>query len=376
MTRDLVLIWHVHQPFFVPDDEVLEQVQRSYEPLLAVHEASPSRPLALNVCGGLLRRLARLAPGWVARLRAAVEAGHVEPLGSGMFHPMLPMLPVPRARAQILADADTKEELLGVRPRGFWPTDLGWSHHLVPLVAEAGVAWVAVDSSAKVQAAALPAWEERHVMGHRVLAPEIAPLVGPSELGEIHALQFGEATVAALLRHHALSWDLIEQQRGAIRDAAAREAWLDAVEAHFDAGADLLVLGDDGERVDPQTLLGYQATLEGLEARGVRFVRGEDAVAGRAPRPIYLPASTAQVDFAPWETCADDRVCLRRLEAVQARLIAAERRHGREAVAPLSDRLLELEDAALTFWKFLRRTREPFLVGLAELDAALDALPA
>lgn len=374
MRRELVLAWHLHQPFFVPDEEVREQVARSYEPLLALHEGRDDAPLSLNVCGGLLVRLAALAPDWVARLREAIAVGRVELLGSGMWHPMLPLLPIERARAQIEADARAKEELLGVRPRGFWPTDLGWAHHLVPLVADAGIEWVTVDSSAKVAAASLPAWDEGRVMGQRVLRPELAPLVGPTELAEVHQLELGDARVRAMLRHHGLSWDFVDQQRGVLRHPERLEAWLEAIDAHYEAGADLLVIGDDGERVDPQTLTSYRDALDALIDRGVVLRRGSDAARARSARPIYLPASTFQVDFAPWMTTPDDLVCRRRLEHVQARLAEVTRRRGADATADQSARLLEVEDSAFTFWRYLRRTREPFLVRLTEIEAALDAL--
>ena len=373
MSRELVLAWHVHQPFFVPDEEVLEQIERSYAPLLALHEELEV-PFSLNVCGALLERLERLAPAWVERLRGLIERGLVEPLGSGKCHPMLPLLPLARARAQIVADAAIKERVLGVTPAGFWPTDLGWSHALVPLVADAGVRWVAVDSSAKVAAAALPAWDEAKVAGHRVLRPELAPLVGPSELGEVHRLAHGDTHVDALLRHHALSWDLVDQQAGVLREPDALGPWLESVDAHYASGASLLLVGDDGERVDPQTLPSYRATLEALREREIVFTSGAAALEARTPREIYLPASTFQVDFGPWLTTPDDLVCRRRLEEVQARFLAAERRLGSDAVAHLAGEMLDVEDSAFTFWKYLRRTREPFLVKLAAIEASLDAL--
>ena len=144
--RSVVLAWHVHQPFFVPDQEVLSWVAESYRPLLALHRERQI-PFCLNVSGGLLRRLAELAPDFVAELAQAAENGDVELLGSGMYHPLLPLLPAERARAQIEGDLRAKRELLGRTPVGFWPADLGFAHWLVEPLAREGVSHVAYEAS-------------------------------------------------------------------------------------------------------------------------------------------------------------------------------------------------------------------------------------
>ena len=379
MTRDVALVWHVHQPFFVPDAEVEAQHLESYAPLLALHRQLDV-PFTLNVCGGLLDRLATLAPEWVEATHADAEAGRLELVASGKFHPMLPLLPHERAERQIEADLESKRASLGARPRGFWPTDLGWAHWLVPLLAERGLEWVAVDSAAAVEGSVRPTWREDVTRGHRVLAPELSPLVAAQELGQVHRLRFGDHTLHALLRHHALSWDLVDAQTGVLHRPDRLPAFRAAVAAHFDSGADLLVLGDDGERVRPRTLSSYRACLEALREDGVRFVRGSDAVdarrAGASER--YLPAGTSLVDFSAWTTTPDDHVCLAQLRAVQDRWVrlfqsATASGHTRrlEALAAIDAELLPCEDAALTFWKYLRRTREPFLVRLHALREAL-----
>lgn len=376
MRRELVLAWHVHQPFFVPDEELREQIERSYRPLLALHRELDV-PFCLNVTGALLERMALLSPDVIELLREEIAIGRVEPLASGKCHPLLPLLPNGRARAQVQADAAIKERVLGVRPRGFWPADLGWCHSLVDVVAEAGVRWITADSSAKVAAAALPAWSPAVTSGHRVLAPDLAPLVSSAELGEVHRLELCDRSVCALLRHHELSWDLVDLQDGVLHRPDRLEPFVESVFAHYDAGADLLMLGDDGERVHPQTLASYRRVLEALRERDVAFVTGAEALASREARatPIYLPASTFLVDFAAWRTTPDDLVCWRQLEEVE-RLFEEVARAAPDApeLAALNDTLLECEDSAFTFWKYLRRTREPFHARLAELRARLRAL--
>ena len=75
----------------------------------------------------------------------------------------------------------------------------------------------------------------------------------------------------------------------------------------------------------------------------------------------------------------DDHACHGQLRAVQDRFVRLERQATARgdaaavaALAALDLELLECEDAALTFWKYLRRTREPFLVRLHAMRAQLD----
>ena len=378
--KSLALIWHIHQPAFVPDSEVLEQVEASYRPLLAAHEER-ALPLSLNVCGGLLDRLLKLAPDFVETLRRGRRAGWLEPLASGLWHPMLPLLPIDRARRQIEDDVFTKEEVFGVAPKGFWPTDLGWAPHLAVLLAAEGIEWVAVNSSSFVEGSVLPSWREERRGGHRVLAPELAPLVSARELGRAARVRVGEASVLALPRHHALSWDLVDREAGALHHPEALPALHAAIGAHFDSGAELLVIGDDGERVRPETLRNYHAFLDGLPG-DVALTTGGALAARQAGAPErYLPAGTALVDFSAWEASPDDRVCRQLLAEVQARFAEAERRLGAsdesgpgDELSAIDVDLLECEDAAFTFWKYLRRTREPYLAKLYAIRAALDAL--
>ena len=373
--RSVVLAWHVHQPFFVPDQEVLSWVAESYRPLLALHRERQI-PFCLNVSGGLLRRLAELAPDFVAELAQAAENGDVELLGSGMYHPLLPLLPAERARAQIEGDLRAKRELLGRTPVGFWPADLGFAHWLVEPLAREGVSWTIVDGSALLASAALPAWETAVRDGQRVLAARPRPLVFETELGRVARAHLGSRSLDVLFRHHELSFELVDFENGVLTRPEHLQRVMDRVEAYFDAGARLLVLGDDGERVNVRTLNAYARVLDELQGRGASFETGTNAVA-RAERVdgSYLPTSTFLVDFEAWESAPDDRVCFRLLEEVQrsleqTRLLA----RGNTSLDDIAERLLELEDSGFYFWKFVRRTREPFIQRLSQIAEELRSI--
>lgn len=244
-----------------------------------------------------------------------------------------------------------------------------------PLARE-GVSWTIVDGSALLASAALPAWETAVRDGQRVLAARPRPLVFETELGRVARAHLGSRSLDVLFRHHELSFELVDFENGVLTRPEHLQRVMDRVEAYFDAGARLLVLGDDGERVNVRTLNAYARVLDELQGRGASFETGTNAVA-RAERVdgSYLPTSTFLVDFEAWESAPDDRVCFRLLEEVQrsleqTRLLA----RGNTSLDDIAERLLELEDSGFYFWKFVRRTREPFIQRLSQIAEELRSI--
>jgi predicted glycosyl hydrolase (DUF1957 family) len=378
--KRLALVWHIHQPFFVPDEEVLEQLADSYRPLLSVHREH-GVPLTLNVTGALLERLERLAPDFVGEL----DDGLVEVVASGMFHPLLPLLPSERAAAQLDADIATKARLLKRCPAGFWPTDLAFAHSLVPELAARGIRWVIVDGAAKVASATLPGWQRVERQGQPVLEPRQRPLIHEREWASIDRAVLDDSSLFVAYRHPRLSADLVDLELGALSNVEGIPGFADQVEAYFESGAPRLLLGEDGERIASSTLPAYRALLRELDERGIEMSLASALVdeGASSAREIYLPASTFLVDFSAWQSTPDDQVCWRLLGEVQGKLAEIRRLarvQGDAAAAQTLDEigreLLPLEDAGFVFWKYLRRTREPFLSGLRRLDGRLDQVVA
>ena len=98
--------------------------------------------------------------------RRLVEEGVIEVTTSPFYHPILPLLvdmedaweglpgtPLPPSRTDLTEDAAehlrravaNHERIFGVRPRGLWPSEGSVSPGMLPLVAEAGIEWLATD---------------------------------------------------------------------------------------------------------------------------------------------------------------------------------------------------------------------------------------
>ena len=94
-------------------------------------------------------------PGIVDRYRRFVdfpavlasyrEAGNIEPIGMGYYHPIFPLIPREDWEDQLRAGRQVIAEVFGREPRGFWPPEMAFDMEMVPAVAAAGYEYIVVD---------------------------------------------------------------------------------------------------------------------------------------------------------------------------------------------------------------------------------------
>jgi alpha-amylase len=267
----LVLIVHDHQPVGNFDAVFRQAYDDAYAPFLEFLERHADVRLALHTSGPLLQWLALHQGGYLARLRALVERGQVEPWGGAMYEPILPSIPEHDRQGQIAAMADRLASLFGRRPRGLWLAERVWEPGLASSLAAAGVEYTAVDDAHFVAAG----FERQALWGcFQTEDQGLALRVFPIHRELRYLVPFGEPEeVIALLRRAA--------EGGAGRIA---------------------VLGDDGEKfgVWPGTRKRcYEERWlerfgEALAANPWIAVRTPaDAVASHAPLGLaYLPSAS------------------------------------------------------------------------------------
>lgn len=366
MTTEVVLAWHIHQPEFVPDEELREQCRESYRNVLRVHREHDA-PFCLNVTGSLLERLGTVAPDLRQSMVSLADDGLLEPLASGYNHPLIPILPYESAREHVARDVAAKERVFGARPAGFWPTDLGWVHWMVPLLREFDVEWSVVDSTALTEGNALSAWEGTEESGHAVLDPQVEATTARRELHVPYQTAFDGDRLGVLLRDHQRSVELFGSDLGGSGTGALydEDALVGFVEAIVETPGDLVCLGEDGERLNPQTIRLYAALLDRLTSRDdVRLRTGTAALSDAdVGRRRFFPASTFQHDLRAWDETMDDRSYRSFLSDVQRRVAALERHTGgtESPATPhlerARDALLRAEDSGVVFWHYAERTR-------------------
>jgi len=136
---------HFYQPPTQTDAILRKVADESYRPLLKVLHESPTARIAVNIQGVLTDLL--LEHGLrdvVDSLRSLAEKGQVEFVGSGKFHPILPLIPDPERRRSILENAITNSAAFNSawRPRGFFPPEMCFSPEIVPGIRETGHEWL------------------------------------------------------------------------------------------------------------------------------------------------------------------------------------------------------------------------------------------
>ncbi|MGC4082060.1 MAG: glycoside hydrolase family 57 protein [Vicinamibacterales bacterium] len=210
--------------------------------------------------------------------RRAARSGHVELSTSPFYHPILPLLcdtdifkhthptsrPLRRrftrpedALAQLQEAVAYHERLFGQRPVGVWPSEGSVSDAVIPLIAKAGLRWMATDE--QILANTLGITFNRDGRGfvdqaHRLYRPYIVAA--------------GGAEVACGFRDHALS-DLIGFVYAGWNSEAAAE---DFVARLVDAGRDAAAR-DNGVEPTIFVILDGENAWEHFEGGGRPFLR-------------------------------------------------------------------------------------------------------
>ncbi|EQD80235.1 glycoside hydrolase, family 57, partial [mine drainage metagenome] len=114
---------------------------------------------------GVMSLQLEVLKGLIPSYRTLAENGQIEIATSPYYHPILPLLisssigsrPRPGitlpeefswpndAKEQVFMALDRHESLLGIRPRGMWPSEGSVCPELMDILAEAGLDWTATD---------------------------------------------------------------------------------------------------------------------------------------------------------------------------------------------------------------------------------------
>jgi 4-alpha-glucanotransferase len=143
----LTLIIHDHQPVGNFDGVIARACGDAYEPFLSFLERHPRFRLALHTSGPLLEWLARERRDMLARMRALIARGQVEPWGGAFYEPVLSGIPEIDRVGQIRRMSDWIEDEFGSRPRGMWLAERVWEPAFAGTLAHAGIACTAVDDA-------------------------------------------------------------------------------------------------------------------------------------------------------------------------------------------------------------------------------------
>lgn len=148
----------------------------------------------LNLSGTLLETLSD--PGFQERVYGFVKCGELlwhlqnrrlfEVLGSGYYHPVLPLIPAADREEQLVRWQGIAKHLLWRTDfQGFWPSEMAFSMELIPLLKKMGYRYVMVDSN-YIEPVGEMRWEEMRYRPHiaRFEDAEIIVVVRDRELSD------------------------------------------------------------------------------------------------------------------------------------------------------------------------------------------------
>ncbi|MCC6383099.1 MAG: hypothetical protein IT304_11390 [Dehalococcoidia bacterium] len=142
---------HFYQPPTQTHDVLTRVANESYRPLLQVLREHPGARLAINVNAVLTEMLADHGLGDVVDgLRELGERGQAEYVGSGRYHPILPLIPAAERARSLAENGRVNRRLLGesYSPAGFFPPEMCWSGAIAAEIAAAGHEWVVLSGVA------------------------------------------------------------------------------------------------------------------------------------------------------------------------------------------------------------------------------------
>ena len=304
--------------------------------------------------------------------REAAARGQVELSTSPFYHPILPLLcdtdiykrthpesRMPRrpfrhpedAVEQIARAVALHERLFGRKPTGMWPSEGSVSDAMVPLVAAAGIRWMATDEL--ILARTLQTAFTRDGQGH---------VDQPERLYMPYLVRSGGAQVGCLFRDHTLS-DLIGFHYWSWDAEAAAAEFVDRIaeagrryRARGGAGEATIPIILDGENAWEHFAGGGRPFLRALYRRlathpEIRTVTASDACQhARAELTGMFPGSWIDANFYIWIGHADDHRAWGQLADARDALESPAAGVGAGALAQAREELLIAEGSDWFWW--------------------------
>ena len=138
-------VFHFYQP---PTQfpAVLKKIcHESYRPLIELLSEFDRARATVNINGSLTQMLLDCGgQDVVSGLRRLAESGHIELLGSAMYHPILPLIPEREIVRQIELNHATNRRAFGdvYAPRGFFPPELAYDATVATAAVNTGHRWI------------------------------------------------------------------------------------------------------------------------------------------------------------------------------------------------------------------------------------------
>ncbi|HSK87862.1 MAG TPA: hypothetical protein VK880_05870 [Anaerolineales bacterium] len=135
-----IAIFHANLNYaYLTEDRYEFVIRRAYEMVLDTMQACfPEVKFVFEASGYTVEQIAGKTPDVLEKLKAAIDRGQCEFMGSPYAHPMLPNFPKEDGVWSIRFANEAYQKYLGVQPKSFWNPECGWRDYIPQQVLESG----------------------------------------------------------------------------------------------------------------------------------------------------------------------------------------------------------------------------------------------
>jgi len=276
----VAFVWHMHQPFFSSNEEIITYIFEFYHPLVKIH-ADLNLPLGLNISGVLLDKLINMKLTFINEVKRLVQRGLVEILASTYAHAIGFLIPLRHLELHVKYDLTLKQKIFQTSIYGFWPNDLAWFQTLAHIVVEHGLKYLIIEPTGIQLALSRDVWKLKTLGDSSMVSLNRSTkfIQIPDEMlycvykyrVDIEKKSF----IYILLRNSKISWFLASDAvlfSSLARSSKSLDTIIDEIIRLVDNGA-VFIIGGDAESINPRTALNYKKLLISLKERGVRILR-------------------------------------------------------------------------------------------------------
>lgn len=142
---------HIYQPPTQKTTWVKKIADESYRKIIKGLKNNPRAKITLNINAALVELFERDGCMDIVKdFRMLAERGQVEFTDSAKYHAFLPLLPEKEIKRQIKLNNETNKKYFGkiYQPKGFFPTEMGYSRKVGEIAAKLGYQWIILDELA------------------------------------------------------------------------------------------------------------------------------------------------------------------------------------------------------------------------------------
>ena len=366
-----MIYWAQLLHFYQPPTQIPSMLKKicneSYRPLIKVFEEYPHARATVNFNGVLTEMLMEFGhEDVVDGFKNLAERNQLEFTGSGMYHPILPLIPENEVRRQIRLNTATNRHFFGeiYRPKGFFPPEMCYIKDILPPIIQSKYKWIILSGIAcptewpmdiihKVESdhETLMVFFRDDVLSNKISFHDLGPKEFIEHLeqrrGKKENIYVVTAMDAETFGHHIQGWEKTFLAEVYDELEPPLESWENIKQAKVIANQHAALLGSNEAAAQIQTvtiseLLDIFPHGETVEPKASSWSTTAEDIAADNPYPLWKDENN-EIHRLLWEHLT---ICI---ELVNKALACADNDESRHSAA-IARRLLDQAEHSCQMW--------------------------